>query len=192
MTILNASKLLKELTPISLEINVFAQIMHANFELDPISLNIILSSDVYLKPFIFVLAVTRLRFKDAKHLFKSSAFLQSSVVIQQSKTKHFTLVDLSPIPYHLRFSLFQLNHYAEISDYHKIYSFLRFYKRNYLKTLTLDFNSNAHIFRHLHASFLHFLKKGKNIIKNDLGHLDNISQSSYIHEELVSLFSQLT
>ena len=191
MNLLDSSKMVKVLTPIALEINSVASLLASQNELDPISLKIILDANVYVKPFIFILAVTRLRFSDARDLFLSNAFLQESIVLQQNKTKHFVKVDLSVIPPFLRYNLFSLNHWSEITDYHKIYSYLKFFKQHFLKDLTLDFNSNSHIFRHLNSSFLRAFDCDKDYISKKLGHLDKSAQSSYIHSELVSIFSKL-
>lgn len=188
MNIIDSSQLIPLLTPISLDINNFLTNYFDSGELDPISYKIIIDANIYNKPLIFILALTRLRFSDALDLFKSSAFLEQNVLLQMNKTKHFVNVDLSFIPYSLRFKLFQLNHIPEILDYHKIYSYLQIFKRNNLKDFNLDYNSNAHIFRHLNTCFLLAKEIDKKYISKSLGHLDNNAINSYFHQDLINYF----
>jgi hypothetical protein len=172
------------LTSLAIDINIFCQSDNRASLLNPIAIDIISKAHMSLKPALFVMAISLLRFSDAKMLLKKFPLLPPHVLFKQGKTKHFVSLDFSNIPTFLLHNIFIASKKIDIFNYANLSTYLSTYSRFHLKSFNLSFNSKTHIFRHLQASFLNTQKCNSDFIKKKLGHFDNHAIKSYIHKEL--------
>ena len=180
-----------ELSKLAIEINNWLLSTDTSKFINPISKHIILQADIYNKPQVVIFAVSLLRYNDVANLMLTNALLSDVPLIYQGKTRSYVAVDFSVIPFPIRKKIFFINKSYEVVNYVRLSSFIRGYISFYLTSVHFTFNHQAHIFRHLEASYRKYVGNSPENIQKKLGHLDKNSQNAYFHNSLEFIFSQL-
>lgn len=180
---------LDQIYELSKLINLFLIQRDLGTIINPISADIILKADPFNKPGLLVLAISLLRFKDASNFLFCKKEIDDNVLIFQGKTQRYVSVDFSSVPKEIRKLIVRVNKNYEVLNYGRLSNNIRNYLDLYYPNLDYSFSSRCHIFRHLEASFRKSQKVSEILISKSLGHVDNRSQKSYLHDELINLFS---
>lgn len=155
---------------------------------NPRSQHIVFTSDLISKPALLILAVSLLRFSDAKLVMLINPQLESFRDFSQGKTKRPVIINFTVIPRRVKVLIKTVSEQMELFSYQRIANSIRNYSYNYLRAYPMPFNNKAHLFRHLEGSYLYHQNYSQEIIRKRLGHVDNSMQHHYIHNMFTKEF----
>lgn len=167
----------------SLSGNINREIIHQVRErkIDQISGLIVLNADIYNKLSCYLLCVTLLRWGDMRNLHLKSILQSKKIRIVQGKTKNFVSFPFEVLNDRLFDILYNLGNYVNYLNYNQTASYIQRFVRQHLNAENLDFNHKTHIFRHLYASYQKNQGQLVYLISKRLGHNNDNTVRSYIH-----------